>query len=330
MIYALYAALGVAGLIILYIGWLVFKSYMIAKRAEKYLPPLGDFMEVEGSKIHYLDRGKGPVLILIHGLSGQMRNFTHSMLERLENDFRVIIIDRPGCGYSTRKSDDAARISQQANTIAAFIRKLGLTEKPLIAGHSLGGGVSLSLAINHKDVVGGLALISALTHPVSRDREIPTVFKGLAIRSPLLRKIVAWTIAAPTAIKNGPAALANVFSPEKFPEDMATKGGGLLGLRPWAYYAASTDFNKSIIDIEHMPEHYKDLEIPVGLIYGTKDSILDYEAHALALKDKIKDLDLELLENCGHMIPITQPDKVVAFINRQSERMQSPALQAVN
>ncbi|MGH1350466.1 MAG: alpha/beta fold hydrolase [Methyloligellaceae bacterium] len=330
MIYALYAALGFIGLIILYIGWLVLKSYMIAKKAEKYLPPLGEFMEVDGEKIHYLDRGKGPVLVLIHGLSGQMRNFTHSMLERLENDFRVIIIDRPGCGYSTRKSDDAARISQQANTIAAFIRKLDLKEKPLIAGHSLGGGITLSLAINHKDIVGGVALISALTHPVSRDREIPTVFKGLAIRSPLMRRIVAWTLATPASIKNGPAALANVFSPEPFPADVSTKGGGMLGLRPWAYYAASTDFNKSIIDIEHMPQHYSDLEMPVGLIYGTQDNILDYEAHALPLKEKIRDLDLELLENCGHMIPITQPDAVTAFIKRQAVRMHTPAMQAVN
>ncbi len=327
MIYALYAALGVVGLIILYIGWLVLKTYMIAKRTEKFLPPLGEYLDANGERIHYIDRGEGPALVLIHGLSGQMRNFTHSLLERLENDFRVIIIDRPGCGYSTRKSDDAARISQQANTIAEFIRKLGL-EKPLIGGHSLGGGISLSLALNHRDVVGGLALMAPLTHPVARDSEVPPVFKGFVVKSPLIRKIIAWTVATPAAIKNGPVAVANVFAPEPAPADSATKGGGMLNLRPWAYYATSTDFQKALLDLEAMPERYKELEMPVGMIFGTGDRILNYAVHALPMQDKVKNLDMELLDDCGHMIPITQADKVAAFIKRQAARMNNPAQKA--
>src|SRR5579863_7408748 len=84
------------------IAGLVLYSAWTARRVEKALPPLGRFIDVEGGRIHYLDQGSGPTLLLIHGLGGQMRNFTHSLLERLKNDYRVIIIDRPGSGYSTR------------------------------------------------------------------------------------------------------------------------------------------------------------------------------------------------------------------------------------
>ena len=84
----------VAGLM-LYAAW-------TARRVEKALPPLGRFVEVDGGRIHYLEAGSGPTLLLIHGLGGQMRNFTHSLLERLKGDYRLIIVDRPGSGYSTR------------------------------------------------------------------------------------------------------------------------------------------------------------------------------------------------------------------------------------
>jgi pimeloyl-ACP methyl ester carboxylesterase len=74
------------------------------------LPPLGRFVDIDGGRIHYLEQGSGPTLLLIHGLGGQMRNFAHSLLERLKNNYRLIILDRPGSGYSTRPPGASATI----------------------------------------------------------------------------------------------------------------------------------------------------------------------------------------------------------------------------
>ena len=145
----------VAGLM-LYAAW-------TARRVEKALPPLGRFVEVDGGRIHYLEQGSGPTLLLIHGLGGQMRNFTHSLLERLKGDYRLIIVDRPGSGYSTRPPGASATIRAQADTVARFMDALRL-ERPLVVGHSLGGAIALSLALNHPEKVGGLALLAPLTH----------------------------------------------------------------------------------------------------------------------------------------------------------------------
>ena len=85
-----------AALLVLAGGLAIFAAWT-ARRVEKVLPPRGHFIEVDGARIHYLDEGSGPPLVLIHGLGGQMHNFTHSLLDRLKHNHRVIILDRPGC-----------------------------------------------------------------------------------------------------------------------------------------------------------------------------------------------------------------------------------------
>src|SRR5580658_10870076 len=139
------AGLALLGLIL---SGLALFTGLTARRVEKALPPQGRFIEVDGARIHYLDEGSGPTLLLVHGLAGQMRNFTHALLDRLKGQFRVVILDRPGCGYSTPAPGASAAISAQASLIARFIDALGL-ERPLVVGHSMGGAIALALALNH-------------------------------------------------------------------------------------------------------------------------------------------------------------------------------------
>jgi pimeloyl-ACP methyl ester carboxylesterase len=94
-----------------------------------------------------------------------------------------------------------------------------------VVGHSLGGAIALTMALEHPQQVAGLALLAPLTH-IRED--VPPVFKGLTIQSPLMRKLVAWTLAIPASIKKSAATLEAVFGPEAVPKDFATRGGGLL------------------------------------------------------------------------------------------------------
>jgi len=120
-------------LVLLSIGLALFSAWT-ARRVEKLLPPPGRFIDVDGATLHYLDEGSGPPLLLIHGLAGQTRVFTHSLLDRLTSEHRVIILDRPGSGYSTRPARASAAVSAQAATIARFIEAIGV-EQPLVVGH---------------------------------------------------------------------------------------------------------------------------------------------------------------------------------------------------
>jgi len=309
-------AAGLAALVVLG-GALALYAAWTARRVEKALPPRGRFAEIDGARIHYLDEGSGPPLVLIHGLGGQMHNFTHSLLDRLKHNHRVIILDRPGCGYSTRPRKTSAALSVQAKTIAALIDKLNL-EQPLIVGHSLGGAIALMLALEHPEKIGGLALVAPATHA---GETVPPLFHGIYVRSTFMRRVIAWTLAIPMSITNRELVLGTVFGPGAVPADFALKGGGLLTLRPRSYIAASMDLIAAIEDLQHMPTRYGDLTVPVGILFGTNDLLLDHAVHGRGLVEKLPSAHFELVEDGGHMIIITAADHCADFIVRMARRV---------
>jgi pimeloyl-ACP methyl ester carboxylesterase len=319
-IFAWIVGLGLATLVILAGGLAIFAAWT-ARQVEKALPPRGRFIDVDGARIHYLDEGSGPPLVLIHGLGGQMHNFTHSLLDRLKHNHRVIILDRPGCGYSTRPRNASAALAAQAKTIAGLIDKLGL-EQPLIVGHSLGGAIALMLALEHPEKIGGLALLAPATHA---GKTVPPMFRGIYVRSKVMRRLVAWTLAIPMSITNRELVLGTVFGPGAVPADFAIKGGGLLTLRPRSYVAASTDLIAAIEDLQHMPARYGDLAVPVGVLFGTNDLLLDHAVHGGEFVEKCPGAHIELVEDGGHMIIITAADHCADFIARMARRAATSA-----
>jgi pimeloyl-ACP methyl ester carboxylesterase len=302
-------------------GCLAAYSGTTARKIEKAVPRDGELIEVSGQSIHYTDDGSGPAIVMIHGLGGQLRNFARPLVDDLARDYRVVRIDRPGSGYSPRAASTSARLGVQAETVAEFIRMLKL-ERPLIVGHSLGGALALSIALNHPDVVGGLALIAPLTQ-VQQIEDVPEVFKGLVIRSPAIRKTVAWTLATPMGMATAEKSLKEVFAPEPVPEDFRTEGGGLLALRPNNFCASSADLMDLEGELEGMVERYPSLTIPVSILYARADNLLDFERHGERTALEIPDTRIELVEG-GHMLPFTQPELTAAFVRRAAARQEEP------
>jgi pimeloyl-ACP methyl ester carboxylesterase len=314
-IIVLILAITVALIVLTLLGLVLFTAWT-AHQVETKMPPRGKFIDIDGVRLHYVDKGSGPVLLLIHGLAGQMLNFTHSLVGRLAREYRVIVLDRPGSGYSLRRDDTLAPLAAQARIIGRFCQALGL-ERPVVVGHSLGGAIALALALDHPDRVGALALIAPVTH---QPESVPPPFDGLAIGSPLIRRLVAWTVATPLAIANRERALATLFGPQPVPDDFATRGGGLLSLRPRAFIGASADVTAAEQDLAGLIARYKDLTTPIGILYGTGDRILDPALHAQGFVTKVPDTDLELIEGAGHMLLISSADQTAAFVGRVARR----------
>jgi pimeloyl-ACP methyl ester carboxylesterase len=309
----------VIALVAMSLGGLVIFTAVTARRVEAALPPRGSFIEVAGARIHYLDKGSGPAIVILHGLGGQMGNFTYALLERLTDEFRVILMDRPGSGYSTRARGATGRLSEQAATVAEFIRKLAL-ERPLLVGHSLGGAVALSVALDHPEVVKGLALIAPVTH---LPEKVPGPFRALDIKSKTLRWLVAWTVATPLGIRRGKAILGAIFSPEAAPADFPTRAGGLLGLRPRSFYNTSSDMRAVNLDLRAMVERYSSLRVPVRILFGTSDRVLSHHVNGEAMKAKSSMASLELVAG-GHMLPITAADLTAKFIKAAARAESIP------
>jgi pimeloyl-ACP methyl ester carboxylesterase len=151
------------------VAGLVWFTARPADRIEAALPPRGQFMEIDGQRIHYIDRGSDPAIVMIHGLGGDLQHFNYARVERLAGEFRVIAIDRSGSGSSTRPKHASAALGAQAATLASPIKTLQL-EKPLLVGHSLGGALALTIALHHPDCAGALALIAPLTTRATKSR----------------------------------------------------------------------------------------------------------------------------------------------------------------
>ncbi|MET1112079.1 MAG: alpha/beta hydrolase [Allosphingosinicella sp.] len=302
-------------------GGLAAWSGATARKIEKAVPRDGKLIEVDGQTIHYTDDGSGPAIVMIHGLGGQLRNFARAMVDDLARDYRVIRVDRPGSGYSPRSASTSARLRVQAETIAELIRILKL-DRPLIVGHSLGGALALSLALNHPDVVGGLALVAPLAQ-VQDIGQVPEVFRGLVIRSPAMRRAIAWTIATPIGMAKAEDSLRAVFAPEPVPADFGTEGGGLLAMRPNNFYASSRDLMDLEGELEGMVERYATLSVPVSILYAGADNLLDAGLHGQRTAGEIPGAEIELVEG-GHMLPYTRPEVTAAFVRRAAARLEEP------
>jgi pimeloyl-ACP methyl ester carboxylesterase len=300
------AILFAAGVAALFTAW-------TARKVEAILPPRGRSIDVPGARLHVREAGPddraAPAIVMIHGLAGQSAHYTYGVMPRLAERFRLVALDRPGAGYSPRGDSTPADLSTQAAAVAGLIDKLGLG-RPLVVGHSLGGAIALALALEHPDKVSGLALLAPLTH---MQDDPPEVFKGLTIESPLARKLVAWTLAIPASIKHSAKTLEVIFGPESVPKDFATKGGGLLSLRPRAFLGASADLQALPNSLPQQQARYADLRVPVHVLYGKDDRILDWKHNGQALVDKAPGARLQLTEG-GHMLPITQPALCAEFI----------------
>ncbi|KRB67823.1 alpha/beta hydrolase [Noviherbaspirillum sp. Root189] len=323
----LMAVLVLLMLIVMVLAGLAIFTVSTTRKIEAAFPPAGHFVDVPGARLHVSEtgNGKGPTLLLIHGLGGQMANFTYGVVERLSAQYRVVTVDRPGSGYSVRDSATRADLSTQARAIAALIDKMQMGPT-VVAGHSLGGALALTLALEHPKNVAGLALIAPLTH-MPEGGEVPAAFKGLTIASPLLRKIVAWTLALPVSIRGRDQILAQVFGPDAVPHDFATRGGGLLGLRPSHFLAASADLQALPAAMPSLMSRYAELRVPVGILYGREDRILDWKINGQAMVDKLPGTRLTLVSG-GHMLPVTDAAQTARFIQDVAERVwasQSPA-----
>ncbi len=284
-------------------------TLFIRGRVQAAVPPLGRFVQIGDTRLHIVERGSGSPLVLVHGLGAQLRNFTYALVEPLAANFRVICVDRPGCGYSTRPSRVSASLAGQAATIAQLMAELGL-ERPIVVGHSYGGALALALAVNHPESVGGLALVAPLTHA---QQEAPAAFRDLVISSRLLRRLIAWTVAIPASMLTGRRILDLVFRPDAVPADFATSAGGLLALRPGQFFAASSDLVNAGEDLPGIEERYSSIRVPVGILFGKSDQILDHAQHGVAMQSKIPGLVVSLVDG-GHMLPLSAPELTARWI----------------
>lgn len=299
------------------VAGLVLFTVWNSRRARKKVPPDGRFVEVDGARLHYVDIGSGPPIMMIHGLGGQLRNFTFALSAELVSHHRLIIVDRPGSGYSTFAGTASRGLVAQADIMIRLLDRLGI-DRPLVVGHSLGGAVALAMAAWHPGRIGGLALLAPLTQPTDK---IADIFAALALKSRAARSVIAWTLSAPMGLLQARQFGEALFGPEPTPSGFETGAGAALTLRPSAFLAASADVEACRTEMAPLALRYAELTVPVGILFAKEDRILRYEDHGPPAADAIPGADLTAMKG-GHMFPLTQPRLTAEWIRG---RARAPA-----
>ena len=288
---------------------------IISRKIKRSIPKFGKITRLEDAEIHWYDSGQGRPIIMLHGLGGNLRNFTYALTERLDDDFRVIAIDRAGSGWSRRSKPVIATLQEQARILSEFIEQERI-EKPLIVGHSLGGAIALAFALEHRKQISGLALICPATQPVDR---VPDIFRFLNITSPALRFFVAYTFSSFIGILTRKNTFQIAFAPEPISDNFSIEGGGDLALSSRAFIKTSEDLIFALSSAPLLAGREKELDVPTAILFGEQDKILDVKLHGQKFAE-LSGAKLKILNGKGHMLPLTQPDECSNFIRGMMDK----------
>ena len=284
--------------------------------ARRY-PPTGRFIAVAGGRLHVLELGDAtdtvPV-VLLHGASGNLEDMRLSLGTRLARNHRVILIDRPGHGWSERPGGDAdAALARQAALVAQVLDRLGVS-RAIILGHSFAGAVVTAFALSFPQRVAGLALLAPVTHPWTGGIAWFYTLAALPIIGPLFAR----TIVLPAALPFLEPLCLPVFAPQPMPEHYAHRAAVALLLRPSAFLANARDVAQLLAEVTRQSPRYAEIAAPTVIITGDRDTIVSPTIHSKALAATLPRAKLIVLEGVGHAVQHVAAELVVAEIEKLS------------
>lgn len=300
-------------LLVLLIGAaLILRRYSVwkAHRAESLYPPPGQFVTIEGVWLHYVRKGVGRPVVLLHGSDGFLQDFLLTLFDRLAAEFDVVALDRPGHGYSDAPRHERATPQVQARLLHAALHELGI-RKPVLVGHSWSGSLLMAYALEYPDEVSGLTLLGGWVYP--SDRLSPLLFLP---QIPLLGSLVSATLLAvvkPLLVRQN---LRQAFFPAPIPPDYERLANALWQRWPRQTRIFAEENTTGKAALHSLSLRYAQIQCPVVIVAGECDRVVDITRHAQRLHQQISHSELISLPETGHEVHFTQPDAVVEAIRR--------------
>jgi pimeloyl-ACP methyl ester carboxylesterase len=286
------------------------------KRAEADNPPQGRFVKVDGVRLHYVERGSGPALVLLHGNGVLANDFQCSgLMDKAAEHYRVIAIDRPGFGYSERPRSKVWTPQAQARLLHHALQEIGV-DSAIVLGHSWGTLVALSMALEVPDFVRGLVLLSGYYYPSLR-ADVPFL-SGPAI--PLVGDLMRYTISPLVTRMLWRPLTKRAFAPQPVAPRFHQLPVWMI-LRPSQLRASAAETAMMVPSAVALARHYPDLKVPAVIMAGTRDRIIDFGHNSERLGERLPDCELQLQPGIGHMTHYSHPDKVLAAVDAIAARV---------
>ncbi len=292
-------------------------NHAVARWAERRHPPEGAFLEVDGTRLHYSDRGTGRPVVLLHGnaVTGADYN-TSGVAEQLVGTYRVITFDRPGFGHTQRPRGRLWTAGEQADLIHAALARLGVGPA-VVVGHSWGTLVALAFAERHPAGVSGLVLLSGYYFPVPRLDALLVAPAAVPVLGDILRHTVSPLFGWITM----PLMKRAMFAPAPVAERFKREYSTAMALRPSQLRATASDGALMMSDAAGLSARYGALPMPVAIVAGSGDKVVSPD-HAERLRGAVPDGTLRTVEGAGHMVHHVATRQVVEAIQEVAKRSE--------
>lgn len=286
-------------------------NHLLARKAERDNPSAGRFLNVNGVRLHYVERGRGEAVVLLHGNGSMIQDFQSSgLLDLAARKYRVIVLDRPGYGHSNRPRNRIWTPEAQADLIHDALAQLGIG-RATILGHSWGCSVAVALAHKYPDLVSGLVLASGYYYPSAR---LDVVGMGVPA-VPVLGDVLRYTISPVLSRLMWPLLMRKIFGPEAVPEKFAGFPKA-MALRPSQIRASAAESALMVPDALAAGDTYSRLKMPVAIIAGDDDRLIDAEDQSTRLHGDIPHSSFHRIPGAGHMIHQTATEAVMSAIDK--------------
>ncbi|MFL6332857.1 MAG: alpha/beta fold hydrolase [Pyrinomonadaceae bacterium] len=279
----------------------------LVRQAEARYPPPGQFISVEGVRLHYVSKGTGRPVVLVHGGGGSVYDWTMSVFDRMARDYHVVAFDRPGFGYSERPLGGAPAMTQ-ARLIHTAVKALGI-EKPVLVGHSRGGIVATAYALQYPEDVAGIITLG--TEFFGEGDRTPLPIR--IVRVPVLGSLLVHTVFVPFGGGGVEDALRETFSPETAAPPLYIDAYVSIMLRPKQLEAVADEQRCFASDIKQLVPRYGEITVPFLVVSGQEDANTSI-SHGRRFHDVVRTSRLVELPNTGHEIMFEHPDMVTKWV----------------
>jgi pimeloyl-ACP methyl ester carboxylesterase len=268
----------------------------------------GRSFELQGTRLRVQTEGSGRDVLMIHGSSGSLEDFT-LQVEELSTAFRVTRYDRPGHGLSG-ETDHPSR-THHAELALALIERLGL-ERVVVVGHSYGGSTALGLGLLHSPRVASIVVIDSLIYPSESSTPLIYRIASLPVLGPGLARILPRSVLE-QSVEDGLRAVFRAAPPPP----------GFLELRrrlwaePKVIHALARERVGANADLARFEGRYDEIDVPVYLAVQRDDPLRREQASRL-VRERPGTV-VEAVAETGHYIQFERPEIVTALIRRAAE-----------
>lgn len=262
--------------------------------------PTSHFLDLDGLRLHYLEAGTGPPVLLLHGWPTSSFLWRNVMPPIAEGN-RVIALDLPGFGQSDKPLDASYSFRYFERVLDSALDALGI-ESTGLAVHDLGGPVGLYWACRHPERLQRLAILNTLVYP---EFSWAVVLFVSACKLPGLRSLMASPAGLRLAMRVGVADRSCV-TPEVVDGVRAPFEG-----RDARRALLRAGGNLSPKGFREIAEKLPSLDVPVRIVYGERDRILPDVAKTMArVKKDLPRAEVTALPDCGHFLQEERPDEI--------------------